>query len=251
MKAIGTKTYSATTAQAQSGRRWYLIDAEGQVLGRVATTVAQLIRGKDKPTFTPHMDGGDFVIVINADKIVTTGKKETQKIYYRHSQYPGGLKATPLRDMRAKHPGRILEAAVRGMLPKNRLGREIFHHLKIYAGPDHPHEGQKPIKLELARDGHKRGQVTAQSAAQSLDAGAGTTPANMVERATRAPRYRPAAAAAEDAAAVAPSPAALVDVVQETATIMPATPATASTVVTSGDMADEGRATDDPDEGRA
>jgi len=159
MKAIGTKTYSATTIQAAAGQRWYIIDAEGQVLGRVASTVAQLLRGKGKPDFTPHMDGGDFVIVINAEKIVVTGAKETEKVYYRHSNYPGGLKATRLKDMRQRHPARILEAAVKGMLPKNILGRKIYLHMKVYAGAEHPHSAQKPVKLELMRDGHKRGQV--------------------------------------------------------------------------------------------
>lgn len=159
MKAIGTRTYSATAAEAKATQRWYIIDAEGQVLGRVATTVANLLRGKGKPTFTPHMDGGDYVVIVNAEKIVVTGKKETDKIYYRHSNYPGGLKSTRLKDMRAKHPGRILESAVRGMLPKGPLGAKIFLHMKIYAGPEHPHESQKPVRLEIAKDGHKRGQV--------------------------------------------------------------------------------------------
>lgn len=159
MKAIGTKTYSATAVEAKATQRWYVIDAEGQVLGRVATTVAQLLRGKGKPTFTPHMDGGDFVVIINAEKIVVTGAKETDKIYYRHSNYPGGLKSTRLKDVRAKHPGRILESAVRGMLPKNTLGAKLFHHMKIYAGPEHPHEAQKPVRLEIASQGHKRGQI--------------------------------------------------------------------------------------------
>jgi len=159
MKAIGTKTYSANAAQAKAGQRWYVIDAEGQILGRVATTVAQLLRGKGKPTFTPHMDGGDFVVVINADKIVVTGAKETDKIYYRHSNFPGGLKSTRLKDMRAKHPARILESAVKGMLPKNVLGSKIYLHMKVYAGPEHPHEAQKPVRLEVASQGHKRGQV--------------------------------------------------------------------------------------------
>lgn len=159
MKAIGTKTYSATAAQAAAGQRWYIIDAEGQVLGRVASTVAQLLRGKGKPDFTPHMDGGDFVIVINAEKIVVTGAKETDKVYYRHSNYPGGLKSTRLKEMRQQHPARILEAAVKGMLPKNTLGRKIYLHMKVYAGAEHPHSAQKPVRLELMRDGHKRGQV--------------------------------------------------------------------------------------------
>jgi large subunit ribosomal protein L13 len=159
MKAIRPRTYSATATQAQSGQRWYLIDAEGQVLGRVATTVANILRGKGKPTFTPHMDGGDYVIVINADKVVTTGNKESQKVYYRHSNYPGGLKATPLKVMRQKHPERMLEHAVRGMLPKNTLGKKIYLHMKVYAGPNHPHEAQKPERLELPVNGDKRGQV--------------------------------------------------------------------------------------------
>ena len=159
MKAIGTKTFSANAVQAAAGQRWYIIDAEGQVLGRIATTVAQLLRGKGKPGFTPHMDGGDFVIVINAEKIVVTGAKETQKVYYRHSNYPGGLKSTRLKEMRQQHPARILEAAVKGMLPKNTLGRKIYLHMKVYAGAEHPHSAQKPVKLDLMVDGHKRGQV--------------------------------------------------------------------------------------------
>ena len=159
MKAIGTKTYSATASEAQAGQRWYVIDAEGQVLGRVASTVAQFLRGKGKPTFTPHMDGGDYVVVVNAEKIVVTGNKETDKLYYRHSNYPGGLKTTRLKDVREKHPARILEAAVRGMLPRGALGNKIYLHMKVYAGPDHPHQAQKPVALELLRDGHKRGQV--------------------------------------------------------------------------------------------
>ncbi len=159
MKAIRPRTYSATAVQARAGQRWYLIDAEGQVLGRVATTVANILRGKGKPTFTPHMDGGDYVIVINADKVVTTGNKEVQKIYYRHSNFPGGLKQATLKVMRQKHPERILEHAVRGMLPKNTLGKQIFLHMKLYAGPNHPHEAQKPEVLELASNGHKRGVV--------------------------------------------------------------------------------------------
>ncbi|MFN8537315.1 MAG: 50S ribosomal protein L13 [Thermomicrobiales bacterium] len=159
MKAIRPRTFTSTAVQAASGQRWYLIDAEGQVLGRVATTIANILRGKGKPTFTPHMDGGDYVIVINADKVVTTGNKESQKIYYRHSNHPGGLKQTPLKVMRLKHPERMLEFAVRGMLPKNTLARKIFHHMKVYAGPNHPHEAQKPERLEIPVNGDKRGQV--------------------------------------------------------------------------------------------
>jgi large subunit ribosomal protein L13 len=159
MKAIGTKTYSATASEAKATQRWYVVDAEGQVLGRLAQTVARMIRGKHKPTYTPHMDGGDYVIVVNAEKVVVTGNKEEDKIYYRHSGYPGGLKKTRLKDMRAKHPERILEKAVRGMLPHTKLGDKMYLHLKVYVGPEHPHESQKPETLELWRDGHHRGQI--------------------------------------------------------------------------------------------
>lgn len=188
MKAIRPSTYSATAVQAAAGQRWYLIDAEGQVLGRVATTVASILRGKGKPTFTPHMDGGDYVIVINADKVVTTGAKETQKLYYRHSNYPGGLKTTPLKVMREKHPERILENAVRGMLPKSTLGKRMYLHMKVYTGADHPHEAQKPERLELPRTGDKRGQVVgglphnpaAVAPAKVVAAGAGAATAEKV-----------------------------------------------------------------------
>lgn len=138
------KTYSAKAADLQP--RWYVIDAEGQVLGRLATQIAQILRGKHKPTFTPHLNSGDFVIVINAEKIAVTGKKLDQKIYYHHTQYPGGLKKITLRQtLESKHPERALEHAVRGMVMHNRLGKEIMGRLKIYAGPDHPHQAQKPV----------------------------------------------------------------------------------------------------------
>jgi large subunit ribosomal protein L13 len=138
------KTYSAKAADLQP--TWYVIDAEGQVLGRVASQIAQILRGKHKPTFTPHLQSGDFVVVINADKIAVTGKRLDQKIYYRHSQYPGGMKTKTLRQVLAgNHPERALEHAVRGMVMHNRLGAQIMHHLKIYAGPSHPHEAQKPV----------------------------------------------------------------------------------------------------------
>jgi large subunit ribosomal protein L13 len=138
------KTYSAKAADLQP--TWYVIDAEGQVLGRLASQIAQILRGKHKPTFTPHLQSGDFVIVINADKIAVTGKRLDQKIYYRHSQYPGGLKQQTLRQvLNGKHPERALEHAVRGMVMHNRLGAQIMHRLKIYAGPSHPHEAQKPV----------------------------------------------------------------------------------------------------------
>jgi len=138
------KTYSAKAADLQP--KWYVIDAEGQILGRVATQIAQILRGKHKPMFTPHMNCGDFVIVINADKIAVTGKRLDQKIYYHHTQYPGGLKKKTLRaTLEGKYPERALEHAIRGMVMHNRLGSEIMGHLKIYASPTHPHEAQKPV----------------------------------------------------------------------------------------------------------
>ncbi len=138
------KTYSAKAADLQP--QWYVIDAEGQVLGRLATQIAQILRGKHKPMFTPHLPCGDFVVVINADKIAVTGKRLEQKVYYRHSQYPGGLKKTTLRHtLEGKFPERALIHAVRGMVMHNRLGADIMGHLKVYAGPTHPHQAQKPI----------------------------------------------------------------------------------------------------------
>lgn len=139
-----------TTVSAREqdiNREWYVVDAQGQTLGRLATQVASVLRGKHKPFYTPHVDCGDYVIVVNAEKIHVTGQKMVQKKYYRHSGYPGGLKQTTLRDQLQKFPERVLEQAVRGMLPKNRLGRKTFKKLKVYAGPDHPHEAQKPKLL--------------------------------------------------------------------------------------------------------
>jgi large subunit ribosomal protein L13 len=136
------KTYSQKASEVQ--RDWYVVDASGQVLGRLATQIATLLRGKHKPTYTPSIDGGDFVVVINTEKIRITGRKADQKIYYRHSGYPGGLKATPYRMMLAKHPDRILRIAVKGMLPKSRLGRKLLLKLRIYSGPNHPHAAQQP-----------------------------------------------------------------------------------------------------------
>ncbi|MFA5586037.1 MAG: 50S ribosomal protein L13 [Saccharofermentanales bacterium] len=130
-------------------RKWYVVDAEGQVLGRLATEIASILRGKNKPEFTPHMDMGDFVVVVNADKLILTGKKEQQKIYRRHTGYPGGLREVPYERMMEKHPERVLEKAVRGMLPKNTLGRAMFRKLKVYAGPDHKHQAQQPVKIEF------------------------------------------------------------------------------------------------------
>ncbi len=136
------KTYHQKPSEVQ--RDWYVIDASGKVLGRLATQISTLLRGKHKPTYTPSIDGGDFVIVVNAEKIVLTGRKPDQKIYYRHTGYPGGIKATPYKMMLANHPDRILRLAVKRMLPKNRMGRRLLTKLRIYAGPNHPHAAQQP-----------------------------------------------------------------------------------------------------------
>jgi large subunit ribosomal protein L13 len=128
--------------------RWYVIDAEGQVLGRLATTIARIISGKSKPTYTPFLDTGDHVIVINAEKIVLSGKKETDKVYRRHSLYPGGLKERQARFVRAEKPEAMIEDAVQGMLPKNRLGRKMLKKLKVYRGSEHRHQAQKPETLK-------------------------------------------------------------------------------------------------------
>ncbi|MEN8097503.1 MAG: 50S ribosomal protein L13 [Chloroflexota bacterium] len=141
------KTY--TTKPGDIERKWHLVDAEGKTLGRLATGIAQLLKGKHKPQYSTHVDVGDHVIVINAEKIHVTGRKMDQKIYYRHSGYPGGLTETKLRDQLVKHPTRPLESAVKGMLPKSRLGRQMYSKLKVYAGEEHPHEAQKPEPIEL------------------------------------------------------------------------------------------------------
>ena len=141
------KTYSAKASDVV--RRWYVVDAEGQVLGRLATQIATVLRGKHKPTFTPHVDMGDFVIVINADKIHLSGNKKTQKMAYRHSGYPGGLKAVPYTELLASRPERAVEKAVKGMLPKGTLGRQMLTKLKVYAGPDHPHQAQQPVPYTI------------------------------------------------------------------------------------------------------
>ncbi len=129
--------------------RWYLIDAQGQRLGRLAVKIAMILRGKDKPTYTPHMDTGDFVVVINADKLVVTGKKRTQKIYRRHSGRPGGMKTETFAKLIERLPQRVLEHAVKGMLPKGSLGRHLFTKLKVYPGASHPHEAQQPQVLTI------------------------------------------------------------------------------------------------------
>ena len=134
------KTYSLKAKEVEV--RWHVLDAEGRTLGRFASEVAQLLRGKYRPTYTPHMDNGDFVVIVNAAKVKTTGNKAEQKLYYRHSGYPGGLKETPLARMMETHPERVLQQAVKGMMPHNRLSRRLLRHLKVYGGPDHPHEAQ-------------------------------------------------------------------------------------------------------------
>ncbi len=133
--------------KAEVTRDWFVVDAEGKTLGRIASVIAHTLRGKHKPTYANHVDVGDFVIVVNADKVVLTGNKETQKFYYRHSQYPGGLKQISVKDQRQKHPDRIIRAAVRGMLPKTKLGDQMYRKLKVYAGDKHPHTAQKPSPL--------------------------------------------------------------------------------------------------------
>lgn len=141
------KTYTPKTTEIE--RRWWVVDAEGKVLGRLASEIAQVLRGKHKPMFTPHLDTGDYVIVVNADKIRLTGNKAEDKAYFRHSGYMGGEKFVPFRDMIEKHPDRVIDLAVKGMLPKNNLGRLMRRKLKVYAGPNHPHEAQLPERLEI------------------------------------------------------------------------------------------------------
>ena len=131
-------------------RSWYVIDAENKTLGRLATAVAHRLRGKHKAEYTPHVDTGDYIIIVNAEKVRVTGKKETDKIYWRHSGYPGGIRGTSVATMRETHPERIIEQAVKGMLPKNPLGRAMYRKLKVYAGPEHPHAAQQPEALELS-----------------------------------------------------------------------------------------------------
>jgi large subunit ribosomal protein L13 len=143
-----SKTY--VTKQDDVQKEWYVVDATGQTLGRLVSQVARVLSGKHKPTYSPAVDVGDYVIVVNADKIHVTGNKLDQKMYYRHSGYPGGLKVTTLRKQLQQHPERVIEHAVRGMLPKNRLGRQMLKKLKVYAGPEHPHAAQQPKPLTLS-----------------------------------------------------------------------------------------------------
>jgi len=138
-----------TPKAGDTTRTWYVIDGTDVVLGRLAVAAATLLRGKHKPTFTPNVDGGDFVIVINADKVAISGDKLRSKFAYRHSGFPGGLRARPIGDLMQKHPDRVVEKAIVGMLPKNRLGRQIKRKLRVYAGPDHPHRAQQPVPYQI------------------------------------------------------------------------------------------------------
>jgi len=141
------KTYSMKASEID--KKWFLVDAEGKVLGRLATEIAMILRGKNRPDFTPHMDMGGNVVVINAEKVMLTGAKSDDKEYFRHSQYPGGKKFINIKKVMKQKPEFVIEHAVKGMLPKNRLGRKIFKNLKVYAGNEHPHDAQKPEKLEI------------------------------------------------------------------------------------------------------
>jgi large subunit ribosomal protein L13 len=147
--AMERRTWSPKQADLESGKRWYLVDADGKTLGRLASVIAATLRGKTKPTFSPHADMGDYVIVINAEKVTLTGNKETDKVYTRHSGYPGGLRQRSVREVRLKHPERLIENAVRGMLPRNVLGDKQMRKLKVYAGSNHPHKTQQPEALPL------------------------------------------------------------------------------------------------------
>lgn len=147
---MNTKTYSPKASEIE--RRWWLVDAEGQTLGRLASVVATKLRGKDKPTFAPHMDCGDFVVVVNAARVDVSGRKLEQKKYYRHSGYPGGLTTSTLAQEMSKRPDRVIEKAVRGMLPKTALGEHIIKKLKVYSGADHPHESQQPQPFALTEE---------------------------------------------------------------------------------------------------
>ena len=155
------KTYSLKAKEIDKG--WHVVDAADQTLGRLASQVAALLIGKHKPTYSPHLDMGDFVVVVNAEKVRVTGKKLTDKVYYRHSGYMGGLKQTTLGELLARRPARVMEMAVRGMLPRNRLSRKLIRHLKVYAGPEHPHQAQ--VNASRKRQGLPAGQPVAPAAA--------------------------------------------------------------------------------------
>jgi large subunit ribosomal protein L13 len=145
--ATAMKTYQATSQDRE--RVWHVVDAEGKTLGRLATQIADVLRGKRKPTYTPHVDVGDFVIVVNAEKVAVTGDKREKKLYWRHSGYPGGIRSRTLGDLLEKRPEEVIRRAVKGMLPRNRLARQQLGKLKVYAGPDHPHQAQKPEQLGI------------------------------------------------------------------------------------------------------
>jgi large subunit ribosomal protein L13 len=147
LEGDGMKTYQAKKEEID--HKWYLINAEGRVLGRLSTELAKILKGKNKPTYTPHVDTGDFVVVVNAGKVTLTGRKLKDKIYFHHTGYPGGIKQISAEKLLAKKPTEMVRMAVRGMLPKNSLGRQMLRKLKVYSGPNHPHEAQKPIPLEL------------------------------------------------------------------------------------------------------
>jgi large subunit ribosomal protein L13 len=186
-----TKTYSLSAKDID--KHWHVLDASGQTLGRLATQVAALLMGKHKPTYSRHLDMGDFVIIVNADKVRVTGKKLDDKIYYRHTGYMGGLKETPLGDMLQRHPSRVIELAVRGMLPRNRLSRHLLRHLKVYAGPDHPHEAQvnesrkREQRLQRMEDGKpKAAAATLTSTPKAAKAPPKRAPRKSAESATQA-----------------------------------------------------------------
>ncbi len=146
------KTFTASTPSTRPQdvqHDWYVVDAENKTLGRLATEVARRLRGKHKPEYTPHVDTGDYIVIVNAEKVAVTGNKLADKMYYRHTGYIGNLKSTNLQDLLDKHPERVIEIAVKGMLPKNTLGRAMYRKLKVYAGADHPHSAQQPMALEL------------------------------------------------------------------------------------------------------
>ncbi|MEA2626635.1 MAG: large subunit ribosomal protein [Candidatus Binatota bacterium] len=146
---MSKRTFELSRDNALGARRWYVVDAEGAVLGRLATRVAMLLRGKGKPSFTPYLDCGDFVVVVNAEKVRLTGTKEEDKQYIRHTGYPGGIRRLRAHEVRARHPERMIEQAVTGMLPRNRLGRALATKLKVYAGPEHPHAAQRPESFAI------------------------------------------------------------------------------------------------------
>jgi len=157
------KSYSLKAKEIDKG--WHVVDATGQTLGRLASRVALLLMGKHKPTYSSHLDMGDFVVVVNAEKVRVTGKKLTDKVYYHHSGYMGGLKETTLQELLARRPGRVVEMAVRGMLPRNKLGDKLFKHLKVYAGPDHPHQAQ--VNAFHKRQGLRAAEATTKALAET------------------------------------------------------------------------------------